>query len=185
MMDHSISIRPMIFQDIEQVHVIDRLSFSMPWPANSFRFELNENKNARLFVAEKVNADNYRQVIGVIVTWLVVDEAHIATLAVDPAYRGQGVGRRLVEAALQDALQHKMVEATLEVRSGNQVAINLYRSLGFEIVGNRPRYYRDNHEDALIMTLQFSTERDGRPTASSTLTSNLRSQFSAIFGSKK
>jgi ribosomal-protein-alanine N-acetyltransferase len=88
-----------------------------------------------------------------VVVWLIVDEAHIATLAVHPDYRGRRIARRLVKVALKEAILRGMNQATLEVRANNLAAQNLYRQLGFEIVGNRPRYYRDNNEDALIMTV--------------------------------
>ncbi len=91
-------------------------------------------------------------VVGMIVVWMVLDEAHIATLAVDPQYRGLGVASRLLETSLQAAMQRNASQATLEVRAGNQAALALYRRFGFEVVGRRPRYYKDNNEDALIMT---------------------------------
>jgi ribosomal-protein-alanine N-acetyltransferase len=92
-------------------------------------------------------------VVGVIVVWLVLDEAHIATLSVHPDYRGHGIGQALVATSLAAAIRKKMVSATLEVRAGNQVAQQLYKHFHFEVAGRRPRYYRDNNEDALIMTI--------------------------------
>ncbi|PWH19292.1 MAG: ribosomal-protein-alanine N-acetyltransferase [Anaerolineae bacterium] len=143
----------MRIEDLGIVHEIDGLSFSLPWPANAFRYELMENKNSRLWVAELAGQDGVGMVVGVIVVWLVVDEAHIATLAVHPDYRRRGIATQLLQTALQACARLGMRSATLEVRAGNLAAQTLYRRFGFEVVGRRRAYYQDNHEDALIMTL--------------------------------
>jgi ribosomal-protein-alanine N-acetyltransferase len=150
-----VNIRPLQLADLEAVQAIDQMSFSMPWPASAYRFELLENAASLLHVAEVRLPGGSSTVVSVIVTWLIMDEAHIATLAVHPDYRRRGISRLLVKAALGAAIEHGSVLATLEVRAGNQAAQALYRSFGFEIVGRRPRYYRDNQEDALIMTADF------------------------------
>jgi len=150
----AIEIRPMRIEDLEQVHAIDLVSFSMPWSERSYRYELIENPHSSLLVAEARLPGGKPVVVGAIVTWLIEDEAHIATISVHPEYRGRGISRELVASALIDAIQQGMRQATLEVRSGNAIALALYRRFGFEIVGLRPRYYQDNHEDALIMTAE-------------------------------
>lgn len=151
--DLSISIRPMLLEDLPAVQEIDRLSFSLPWPASSFRYELLENEHSQLLVAEVQHSNGQKTIVGAIVVWLVVDEAHIATLAVHPDYRQMGIGKRLLISTMKAALQEGMHTATLEVRAGNQAAQALYQQFGFKVVGKRVGYYQDNHEDALIMTL--------------------------------
>jgi len=146
-------IRPMQPEDLEAVKEIDRLSFSLPWPENAYRFELFENPGSRLWVAELQPSEAQPVIAGVIVVWLILDEAHIATLAVHPQYRRCGLARELLATALLAAIRAGMRLATLEVRAGNLAAQQLYRHFGFEVVGSRPRYYRDNNEDALIMTV--------------------------------
>ena len=89
-----------------------------------------------------------------IVIWAILDEAHVATIAVNPDYRGQGIGRRLLAIGLQAAYQRGARMAFLEVRRSNTVAQNLYQRFGFQVVSERLRYYQDNHEDALLMTLE-------------------------------
>jgi ribosomal-protein-alanine N-acetyltransferase len=84
---------------------------------------------------------------------MILDEAHIATIAVHPDFRGQGTGGRLLATALAEAIRRRASLATLEVRAGNLAAQQLYHRFHFETAGIRPRYYRDNHEDALIMTV--------------------------------
>lgn len=153
LLDGEITIRPMRVDDLGIVHQIDCLSFSLPWPANAFRYELLENQNSRLWVAEIESADKVGVVVGAIVVWLVVDEAHIATLAVHPDYRRRGIATKLLKTALKECARLGMRSATLEVRAGNLEAQSLYRRFGFEVVGRRRAYYQDNQEDALIMTL--------------------------------
>jgi len=147
-----ITIRPMRQQDLEQVQAIDRASFSMPWPASAYNYELNENPLSLLWVAVSGLPDGRGAVVGMIVIWLIVDEAHIATIAVHPDYRGKGIARTLLATALRRALRQGYRKATLEVRANNLAAQRLYRRFGFEVVGHRLRYYRDNNEDAIIMT---------------------------------
>jgi ribosomal-protein-alanine N-acetyltransferase len=146
-------IRPMKAEDLDQVRAIDRLSFSLPWPESAFQYELNANKAALLRVAEVEAAAGARIVVGMIVVWLIADEAHIATIAVHPDYRGKGIGSSLLFTALQAAIRRGATQAMLEVRAGNETAQALYRRFGFEVSYRRPRYYRDNFEDALLMNL--------------------------------
>jgi ribosomal-protein-alanine N-acetyltransferase len=145
----------MQMEDLEQVAAIDRLSFSLPWPENSYHYELVENRCSLLKVAETES-----KVVGVVVVWLIEDEAHIATIAVHPDYRGTGISCALLADMLVDAIRKGARLATLEVRAGNRIAQALYKRFGFDIAGRRPRYYRDNFEDALIMTALSINEED-------------------------
>jgi ribosomal-protein-alanine N-acetyltransferase len=86
--------------------------------------------------------------------WLMVDEAHVTTFAVHPAWRRQRIGERLLVAFLDLAIGRHAREATLEVRLSNIAARRLYEKYGFRPVGVRPRYYSDDGEDALIMTTE-------------------------------
>lgn len=151
-------IRPMNTTDLSQVLAIENLSFGTPWPKSAYIYELNENKNSLLWVAEILLPDRKYQVIGMTVIWLILDETHIATLAVHPDYRERGIARCLLTTALKEAVRKGSSEATLEVRASNHAAQDLYRSFKFKIVGHRPRYYRDNNEDAIIMTVKHLEE---------------------------
>ncbi len=82
-------IRKMTLQDIPAVIELDQISFSLPWPERSFRFEVSENPASRCWVAE---VDG--RLVGMVVAWLFVEEAHIATLATLPEYRRQGVASK-------------------------------------------------------------------------------------------
>jgi [ribosomal protein S18]-alanine N-acetyltransferase len=145
----SISIRCMTLEDVPAVHEIDVLSFSLPWPERSFRFELTENPVARNWVAESGG-----RIAAMLVLWLIIDEAHIATIATHPDFRQQGIGEQLLIAALLSVREEGASRAFLEVRAGNAGALALYKKYGFFVAGVRPRYYKDNNEDAILMNLE-------------------------------
>jgi ribosomal-protein-alanine N-acetyltransferase len=145
----SVSIRRMTLEDVPTVQVIDSLSFSLPWPERSFRFELTENPVSRCWVAEFDGC-----IAAMLVLWLIIDEAHIATIATHPDFRRQGIGEQLMLAALESARGEGAAHAFLEVRAGNAGAIALYKKYGFVVAGVRPRYYKDNNEDAILMDLE-------------------------------
>ncbi len=151
-----VTIRPMEDADIPAVQALDRLAFTVPWPPSAYAHELHHSPHSRLWVAE---ADG--KVAGFAVLWLILDEAHIATLAVHPAFRRRGIGRKLLETMLTAAQANGARLATLEVRAGNFAAQALYRRHGFRVVGRRPKYYTDNGEDALIMTVMFPSSAEG------------------------
>ena len=88
-----------------------------------------------------------------LVAWLLVDEAHIATIAAHPDFRRQGIAGRLLIHALEFMKNEGALTSVLEVRESNRAAQEMYRKFGFEESGRRPRYYRDNSEDAILMTL--------------------------------
>jgi [ribosomal protein S18]-alanine N-acetyltransferase len=145
----NIIIRKMTIDDIEPVIAIDRMSFSLPWPERSFRFELTDNPASRCWVAEMDG-----KLVGIIVVWLIVDEAHVATIATHPDFRRQGVAKKLLSHTLRELSYEGAQSSFLEVRASNVVAQEMYRKFGYEESGVRPRYYRDNDEDAFLMTLE-------------------------------
>jgi len=140
-------VRPMTVDHLPAVQRIERASFPTPWPDHAYRQELETNRLASYLVAE---VDG--RTIGYAGLWLLVDEAHVTTFAVEPAWRRRRVGERLLLALLDLAIARDAREATLEVRLSNLAARRLYEKYGFRPVGIRPRYYTDNDEDALIMT---------------------------------
>lgn len=144
-----VQIGAMHLEDLDVVQAIERASFSSPWPPNAYRSELQTNRLANYLVAR---ADD--EIVGYGGMWLMVDEAHITTFAVHPAWRRQRIGERLLLAFLDLALARQAHEATLEVRLSNLPARRLYEKYGFRPVGLRPRYYSDDNEDALIMTTE-------------------------------
>jgi len=139
----------MILEDLPAIQAIERAAFSAPWPANAYRTELETNKLAHYLVVRVGE-----EIAGFAGLWLMVDEAHVTTFAIDPAWRRNHLAERLLVALLDVALDRRATEATLEVRLSNLAARRLYEKFGFRPVGLRPRYYTDNNEDALIMTTE-------------------------------
>jgi ribosomal-protein-alanine N-acetyltransferase len=177
-----VQIAPMTLEDIPAVMAIERAVFPRPWPERAYRYELTENPNARFVVARLpapaappapvspwrrlasrlglvVAAPNNRpMVVGFAGMWLQVDEAHIATIATHPDWRGRGIGQRTLLALLREAQRCQVQTVTLEVRVSNLIAQRLYQKYGFREVGRRRAYYQDNREDALLMTItDFAT----------------------------
>jgi [ribosomal protein S18]-alanine N-acetyltransferase len=142
-------VRQMTIDDLPDVQLIERASFTTPWPAHAYRQELEANRLAQYMV---VVIDD--RIVAYGGTWLLVDEAHVTTFAVHPGFRRRRIGERLLLALLDLAISRHAREATLEVRLSNLAARRLYEKYGFRPVGIRPRYYSDNQEDALIMTTE-------------------------------
>jgi ribosomal-protein-alanine N-acetyltransferase len=92
-----------------------------------------------------------RNIVGYAGMWIMTDEAHITTIASQPAARGHGYGELLVLSLIDLAMSLGARWMTLEVRASNSVAQNLYRKYTFKEMGVRSRYYSDNGEDALVM----------------------------------
>lgn len=90
-------------------------------------------------------------IVGFAGLWLMVDEAHVTTIAVHPEHRHHGIGELMLSSLIEHAYEIGAHMVTLEVRVTNDVAQNLYRKYGFQEAGIRRRYYSDNDEDALIM----------------------------------
>lgn len=139
----------MIAGDLDQVMIVERSAYAHGWPTTAFERELTQNAMARYIVL----TDDDR-VVGFGGLWLMVDEAHIVTVAVLPEMRRRGLGRLLVHGLVQLAATSAMHAATLEVRASNDAARRLYALYGFYEVGVRKRYYSDNQEDAVIMTTE-------------------------------
>ena len=142
----AVVIDPMRLRDLGDILKIEKLSFTTPWSKQAFLSELLENDRAYYLVAKVGD-----RAVGYIGVWLIAGEGHITNVAVHPDYRGQGIGRRLLLAIEEIALARGHRRMTLEVRTSNTVAQHLYRKLGYVAAGIRPKYYRDNNEDALIM----------------------------------
>jgi ribosomal-protein-alanine N-acetyltransferase len=95
-----------------------------------------------------------------IVVWLIVEEAHVATIATHPDFRRKGIAKRLLSHALQKLMEQGARSSFLEVRESNLAAQAMYRKFGYEETGRRRRYYKDNDEDAILMNLDsLSAER--------------------------
>ena len=127
---------------------IERASFSSPWPLAAMEEEIQRRSWSRVALA----VDRQR-VDGFIVYWVIDRELHLLNLATAPASRRRGVAREMIDYMLEDGRRRRLWQVVLEVRESNDAAIRLYEGYGFKRVGRRPRYYTDNGEDAIVMTL--------------------------------
>jgi len=151
----SVVIDRMRKEDVDAVREIDRVSFPSSWSAESYLRDLR-NPNSYYIAARFGDG-----VVGYAGMWVIVDEAHISTLAVRSDRRRCGLGRRLLSHLIDAAHERGATEITLEVREANAAARALYESFGFKCRGFIPRYYGDTDENAVVMSLGHST---GEPT---------------------
>jgi len=142
----TIDVSPATVADLESVVAIEREAFSDPWSENAFREAL---AHPAVFFACARGSGGH--VAGYVVAWFAADEGEIANLAVAPPRWGSGVGRRLLDAALDAAAARGVAAVYLEVRDSNERARRLYGAFGFEEVGRRRRYYRRPVEDAIVL----------------------------------
>ena len=103
-------------------------------------------------------AEQNGQVLGYAGMQCVMGECYINNIAVFPQFRGMGIGTRLVQMLMEQAIQRDGVFISLEVRVSNQQAISIYRKLGFHEVGCRKNFYTAPVEDGLIMTKEFKSQ---------------------------
>jgi len=141
-----LTIQPMATADVALVTRIERASFSTVWPSDAFYNELSTNKLAHYFVGRYDG-----RVVAYGGIWVILEDSHVTTLAVDPEYRGRGFGEVLLLRLIDEAVDRGAAWITLEVRESNAVAQRLYRKYGFTTVTMRTGYYTDDNESALIM----------------------------------
>jgi [ribosomal protein S18]-alanine N-acetyltransferase len=132
--------------DIPDVSRIERASFTTVWPTDAFYNELSTNKLAHYFVGR---LDGRIVAYGGI--WVILEDSHITTVAVDPNLRGRGLGEAMVLKLIDEGIGRGAAWMTLEVRESNVSAQQLYRKYGFTTVTTRKGYYSDDNESALVM----------------------------------
>ncbi len=133
--------------DLDAVAALEAEAFANPWTREMLARELRHSDVARVYVLRRPGAS----VAAFCVCWVIVDELHINTIAVDPAYRRQGLATRLLQVVLTEVASQGVVCATLDVRRSNEAALRLYQQLGFTIEGVRANYYVCPEEDALVL----------------------------------
>ncbi len=142
--------RPMLLADLDKVVAIEKVSMPSPWSKELFEEELKRTQ-ANYFVIEEDGA-----LAGYVGYWEAPEEAHIITVAVSPAFRNRGLGKRMMDHFLSYAAQKGARLATLEVRDGNAAGRRLYEKCGFRMVAIRKKYYSDNQEDAVVMIREIA-----------------------------
>lgn len=148
-------LRRMESRDLPAVLAIEETVFGDDaWPRSFFQRDL-ANEHAIYFALELLEGADQperAELAGYAGYWLLEDEANLMNIAVAPAWQGRGLGEYLLLETLALVQERGVEVCTLEVRVSNVRAQALYRKLGFQVAGRRPRYYRDNGEDALLMT---------------------------------
>ncbi len=169
------SIRRMREEDIPQVVEIEKIAFTRPWSKSIFKATLllpyaayyvavqdEEDGNAATLseapvekgtenAAKAAEADKGGKIIGLCGVKKIFEEGEISNVAVHPDFRGNGISRKMLEILMKEAREDGVQAFTLEVRAGNNIAINLYESLGFRTEGVRRGFYDHPVEDGLIM----------------------------------
>ena len=144
----------MRMEDLSEVVDIEEASGLNRWGHDSYQRELHANPDSVMLVARSPHLAG-RGVIGFFAGWTVADEMHINNIASHPQYRRIGVGRRLIEYAIDEGAMRGISFVLLEVRASNEVAQTLYKKLGFSYISRRRDYYRSPTEDAFVMKLKM------------------------------
>jgi tRNA threonylcarbamoyl adenosine modification protein YeaZ/ribosomal-protein-alanine acetyltransferase len=133
--------------DLGAIEALQRRTFTNPWGAEAIRWELEHTDVARLYALDGPGG----VLIAYCACWMVFDELHLNSVAVDDHWRRQGAARTLLRHVLAEAASAGARSATLEVRRSNTAALALYDGLGFTVEAVRRDYYQDPREDALIL----------------------------------
>jgi len=148
-LEDGVVIRDATHRDIERVLEIEQVSFPSPWSRTAFENELH--KPISLFLVAQVGED----VAGYIIAYHYAESSHIVNIAVAPEYRRHGIGRKLLEKAVEEAKRDNLDFVFLEVRASSLPARRLYESMGFQPVKRLPNYYSRELEDAIVYRLDL------------------------------
>ncbi|MGH7726384.1 MAG: tRNA (adenosine(37)-N6)-threonylcarbamoyltransferase complex dimerization subunit type 1 TsaB [Candidatus Eiseniibacteriota bacterium] len=140
-----LSIAKLEESDLDEVLVIENTVFTDPWPRQFFLEEMRVPQSVTAVVRHRGKLAAY------LLAWRLDDEIHLGNFAVAPEHQRRGIGQYLLDWLLEQARSGDPVRITLEVRSSNFAAQELYRRNGFRAVALRHGYYQDTGEDALIM----------------------------------
>lgn len=139
-----VDVSPRLLAEIE---ALEKRCFSLPWTWDMLLGQLPDDSHEFLAAV-----DEEGKLLGYVGMMTVLDEGYISNVAVDPAYRRQGIADLLLRELLDRAVLRELSFVTLEVREHNEPAIALYRKHGFAPVGLRKNYYEAPAENAVLMT---------------------------------
>ncbi len=140
-------IRPARTEDIAAVAALEAEVFPDPWPQHLYLQEVGQPLRFQRVVHSETG-----YLVGYLFACWQLDELHVLKVATHPLHEGRGVASALMEEARAEAVRSGARSLILEVRPSNRRAYRLYRYLGYDVLGRRPRYYADG-EDALVMCL--------------------------------
>jgi len=132
-------------EDLLRIIEIENEAFSPPWTHGTLLGEVYREDS--LFLCAKEGG----VILGYMVLRLGLDDGELLSIAVEKSARRRGVADKLLDAALRYAMERAQRSVFLEVRTGNEAAIALYKKHGFAPVGRRKAYYIDPVEDALVL----------------------------------
>ena len=136
-------------EDLDQVAALEGACFTNPWTREMLEREVHQSDVARVYVVR----DESGAMVAFCLCWVIVDELHVNTIAVDPTRRRAGLATMLMRHVMGEAASDGAHRCTLEVRASNDAARRLYERLGFVEKAIRPRYYSQPEEDAVILWL--------------------------------
>ena len=145
-----LEIRQAKLYDVPAMARIERDSFEAPWSADEITRDVTAGGNVYVAVAL---ADEERA--GYAEIRMIAGEGQIYNIAIAPEFRREGIGEALLRHLIDKADADGCKLVTLEVRSGNEAAMELYKKLGFREVGRRKGYYAKGGEDAVLMDLDL------------------------------
>ena len=146
-------------ENLNDCLALDEIALKGLWSKNQWRNELSEPHKLCLGIFE------CSKIIALGCAHVVIDELHLTAIAVHPKYRRRGFAKKILSSLFLKAIEANCTRATLEVKSDNLKAIDLYSSFGFTTTGCRSNYYK-NGADALIQWKSLnleSKERESRP----------------------
>lgn len=144
--DVEVRISPMRRRHLRGVLRIEQQVYPRPWTFGLFLSEIGQ-RGTRLYVVARVGSE----VVGYAGLFRAVDDGHITTVAVDPAWQRHGIATRMLLALARGAIERGCTDLTLEVRMSDSGAQALYQRFGFVPAGVRKGYYPEPREDALVM----------------------------------
>lgn len=148
-------LRAATLADLEAIWAIEHAVFDREaWSIDMMRDELTaDHRQYLVLLNEQGVIKGYGGLLA------IGEDGDIQTIALDPAVRGSGYGRMLMDALLDEADSRGVRKVFLEVRADNPVARSLYASLGFIEIAVRPRYYQPDDVDAVVMQLEMENRR--------------------------
>lgn len=141
-------ILEMTLQDLKEIEDVLEREFDEFWTPSILESEL-KNKNSKYIVAKENN-----ETLGFAGIWIAIDDVQVMNIVVRKSKRKMGIGTVLLDKLIEMAKKTEKNSITLELNENNIAARKLYENAGFEVVGNRKKYY-NGKDDAIIMTKFF------------------------------
>ncbi len=152
-----IRIEPLAKSHLAAVLSIEQDSFTSAWSPSMFESEVESNALSRSFVMMRDS-----ELVGYVIAWFVRGEVHLLNIAVSHRHRRHGYATQLLYHLYQLAIAEGQEVVTLEVRRSNEPALRLYATQGFFPIGERPGYYEDTGEDAILMARYLTDVPEGQ-----------------------